>query len=601
MKGAICILCPLFLLAPPAGRDAGSLSAVTPIVQGSASVSGMVVSADATPQPLRRVIVTLSGSDLAVGRSAITDDSGRFSIEHLPAGRFSLSAKKAAYLPGAYGANRPGRPGITVTLSVNQQLAGLTIVLMHGAAMSGVVHDLKSRVLANAQISVMRIASSGALSVAGTATSDDRGHYRVFGLAPSDYLISATQSSLVQTVAGAMTTAEVDATLDALRRGRAGGSVVPPLASLPPVRTINLAPVFYPGVLSPGQATLIRLAAGDDRAGIDITMQLGRTATVMGTLVGQGGPAPNVSLSLIVGGISRPSFSTAIISQTRPSADGTFKFTSVNPGSYVVEARSLSPTGGHGDPSGPQLLWGRAEVEVNGDDVSGVGLVLRPTLRLKGRLVFDGTSTTPADLTALRINVIGAADESTRRRAELGLAAPVALPGAAGLVHADGTFDVDGITPGLFTVDVMPMPMGWSLRSAMIADKDVLDTPFEVREDATVLPPSLLTLTDRHASLSGTIQTSAASGPSTYFIIIFPKDRALWRLGSRRIRATRADTNGNYVAADLPAGDYLIAALADFEPDDLLDLAFFDKLVPSATMIHLAQGERKTQDLRIGG
>src|ERR1019366_4412223 len=97
--------------------------------------------ADQSQQPVRRVVVTVAGAEIQLGRSAITDDEGRFSIEGLPAGRFTLSATKPAYVPVTYGASRPGKPGIAIALSDGQHLTGLTISMTHGAAISGTIRN----------------------------------------------------------------------------------------------------------------------------------------------------------------------------------------------------------------------------------------------------------------------------------------------------------------------------------------------------------------------------------------------------------------------------------------------------------------------------
>jgi hypothetical protein len=75
---------------------------------GTGQISGVVVSAGATPQPVRRAVVTIAG-DLTESRSVVTDEAGRFVFGRLPAGRFTISVKKAAWLPGQFGAAKPGR------------------------------------------------------------------------------------------------------------------------------------------------------------------------------------------------------------------------------------------------------------------------------------------------------------------------------------------------------------------------------------------------------------------------------------------------------------------------------------------------------------
>jgi hypothetical protein len=66
------------------------------------------------------------------------------------------------------------------------------------------------------------------------------------------------------------------------------------------------------------------------------------------------------------------------------------------------------------------------------------------------------------------------------------------------------------------------------------------------------------------------------------------------------VQFTRPDTAGRFRFRDLPAGDYLIAALTDLEPRDLLDASFIERLVAAAVAVRIADGETTTQDLRIG-
>ncbi len=89
--------------AQPPVRDARPSAVV-----GTATVSGVVVSADAQPRPLRRARVTLNGPGLAMGRTAITADDGWFSFDRLPPGRFTLGAFKDGYVPMSHGATRTG-------------------------------------------------------------------------------------------------------------------------------------------------------------------------------------------------------------------------------------------------------------------------------------------------------------------------------------------------------------------------------------------------------------------------------------------------------------------------------------------------------------
>jgi hypothetical protein len=42
-----------------------------------------------------------------------------------------------------------------------------------------------------------------------------------------------------------------------------------------------------------------------------------------------------------------------------------------------------------------------------------------------------------------------------------------------------------------------------------------------------------------------------------------------------------------------------MAAVTDLEPTDLSDVSFLERLISAALKVHLAEGEKKTQDLTL--
>ena len=83
--------------------------------------------------------------------------------------------------------------------------------------------------------------------------------------------------------------------------------------------------------------------------------------------------------------------------------------------------------------------------------------------------------------------------------------------------------------------------------------------------------------------------------------MVFSADQVLWAPQSRRIQAVRPGADGAYLIPNLPAGNYLLAAVDDVEPGEWFDPAFLQRLAPSAIRLAIADGEQKTQDIRAGG
>jgi hypothetical protein len=605
-----CLLAGAFCLVPVALTGAQATTGV---------ISGVVVTDGAQPRPVRRAIVTLGGNEAARGRSILTDETGHFAFSDLPAGRFTLSASKASYITHAYGARRPGRPGNTLVLAAGQRLSDLTLTLPRGAVITGAIRDERGELVANVQVNAvpadqMRTTIAPVpMSASAEFLTDDRGVYRIFGLPPGDYVVSAAVR-VGPGGMGVMSAAQVDAALRELQlaRGRPAGvgataaGAAPPSTIPPRNDPIYLyAPVFYPGTSVVSDASRITLATGEERAGVDFVLSPTRTATVEGIVTSPDGVVSNVELTIEPEGMSGTI--DRLTGPQRPGPDGRFKFPNVAPGSYRISARtSARPLPGAGRaagaapampsaPSGPPL-WAGTSVAVNGQNIEGVSLTLQPGMKFAGRIVFDATTLTPpADLTALRIDLLapgGAAPTLIN-------GVPRARPVVTTAVRADGSFEAGNVFPGVYRpAVVLASAPGWWLRSVLVDGQDVLDSSLEFRPGGDVTG-ALFTLTDRHSELAGTLQTPAGSPAPDYFVIAFPANRAWWQSEARRIQATRPASDGRFVLRDLPAGDYLLAALIDVEPADLNDPRFLEQDVPGTVKVTVADGERRTQNLQL--
>ena len=144
-------------------RDARP-AAPAPPPAGTASVAGVVVSADSVSRPIRLAYVVVIGAGTGTLRVTATDASGRFSVTSLPADRYLVGASKLPYLGTMAGAS--GRPaGAPIALGEGQRLTDVTIRMPLGAAITGVVTDERG--------SLVR-ASRSWLSNGGCRTASER-------------------------------------------------------------------------------------------------------------------------------------------------------------------------------------------------------------------------------------------------------------------------------------------------------------------------------------------------------------------------------------------------------------------------------------------
>ena len=164
----------------------------TPAPTGS--IAGHVAAAD-NGKPVKRARVMVTASELPGGRAAMTDETGGFEINELPAGRYTVAVSKSGFIALTYGQRRPLQAGTPLQLMDGQQLKSVDFRLPRGGAIAGRILDEDGEPMPGATVRVMRyqyLQGDRRLVPVGTSQTDDKGSYRVWGLMPGDYYVTAT-------------------------------------------------------------------------------------------------------------------------------------------------------------------------------------------------------------------------------------------------------------------------------------------------------------------------------------------------------------------------------------------------------------------------
>jgi hypothetical protein len=82
-------------------------------------------------------------------------------------------------------------------------------------------------------------------------------------------------------------------------------------------------------------------------------------------------------------------------------------------------------------------------------------------------------------------------------------------------------------------------------------------------------------------------------------VVIASRDSRYWTPGARRILTARPGVDGRYTFRNIPAGDYLLAAVTDLEQGGQYDQEFLKSLLGASMTITLHDGARQTQDIRL--
>ena len=214
------------------------------------AISGMVVKL-AGSEPIKTATVQLqSTQDLAHSVSVVTDVGGRFELKGIDPGRYRLKVSRTGFVTQEYGQKSPNDPGSEIRLSPGQNLRDLLFRLIPWGVIAGRVLDEEGEPLPWAQVTALReVYSNGKrkLSSEALVPTNDLGEYRLFGLKPGRYFISA-RFKPGQHVVGRSEVRE-----DEVDDSRP-----------------EFMPVYYPGSPDPARALTLALKAGEESPSVEI-------------------------------------------------------------------------------------------------------------------------------------------------------------------------------------------------------------------------------------------------------------------------------------------------------------------------------------------
>ncbi len=110
--------------------------------------------------------------------------------------------------------------------------------------------------------------------------------------------------------------------------------------------------------------------------------------------------------------------------------------------------------------------------------------------------------------------------------------------------------------------------------------------PLEIR--GSDIADVVVTFADRLAQLSGTVRAAGETDLTEISVLLFPANYRAWvenSMNPRRARTARASRAGAYTITNVPAGEYLVAAIDRTNEGDLQDPAFVEALARVATRV----------------
>ncbi len=513
----------------------------------TAQARGRVVDGE-TGRPLRHVLVRIFSSELREMHSRMTDDQGRFEFAALPPSHYRLVAQKDGYLSVDYGQTRPGDSGKALDLRGADKLENLNFSLSRGAVITGRIVDEYGDPAVNIKVRALRYVfehGEKRLTDEAVASTDDLGEYRLDGLVPARYYVSAAASRAQHP--------EPDSALEDAED--------------------LYVPTYYPGSLNATGARTVTLALGQI---VEASFQLvpARASRLSGTAVNSHGQAMTEVEAYKTNAMFGDR-SDAMVGQ-----DGSFTIVGLAPGDYQL--RATGPSSRAGD-------WevATALVGVTGSDIKNLRLTADAPVLITGRVVADpppGSAVTPGDFRVVLDTIpIGS-------RPERFTTTPAA-------VLDDWTF-ILAAPPDTYSLEDMVLPAGWFLEAVQVdtlaaADSGIVVKPNEELHNVEIR------VTNRPATISGTVVNARGQAARDYVVIIFPRDDQRWTPRSRYVLTAPPDQDGRFTVTAPARADYLAVAVESIEPGAWTDPDVLKRLVGNASAFSLTDGETRTLTLKI--
>ena len=617
-------------------------SAQPAVMTGTGAISGVVTDA-ITGAPLEGVLVQLGGGNaynIPDRARQVTDARGRYAFTQLPPRTmYLIIAAKVGYFDGGHGW-RPGtQGGPRIELVDGQSRPDVDVKMWKPASISGVVVDERGEPVVGTAVQVLERLTVPGRQVWGTgpySTTDDRGVYRIAGLARGEYLIHVPSVQITvpsgDPLLGPAQSASTGIRSLVQRAADGPGVVVGHFATPSPDARGRAYPMMYhPSARSVDAAVPVRVDFGDRRAGVDVQLVLEPTVRISGRVVGPAEALVRLPLRLLPMGDENPGAGgEAALTQT--DTTGAFTFLNVPRGQYVLVAarsyatystvtnvtRQIMPEGG--DPfssslsnsrvaghetavvnlrsTGGQPAHGRLVVNVGDEDISGLTLPVSPGVTVSGHYLWDGSRMSPASLRIAPILRLDSADGDVRitpRTGELGAARTMTTP-------APVTFTIEGVQPGRYVF--APLLGGTtSVETIEWNGRNLLDTPLDVTGDRPITDV-VIGLTSTPAGAEGNVRDKSGNPAKSAVVALFPAAPAAWTtlgLSAIRFKTTTVGAAGAYRITAVPPGDYYLAALPDTERYRVFDAAVLPSLVSTATRVTITRGATVRQDLELAG
>ena len=491
--------------------------------RATGAITGRVVTDDG--QPVRHATINISsvgGGGRRAGRlTVVSDEDGNFQAEGLDLVPYFISATA----PGLVLAPNKRR-------ETNYSFVGqaVTVTMIRGGVITGKVTSATGDPVIRIAVRATRVRDEAGLpdnTAVGNfrpqRMTDDRGVYRLYGLAPGSYLVTA-----------------------------GGGNMNSSRQATPYHGRIA---IYHPSATRDA-ATEVKVIGGDEVTGVDIRFRGDRGYVISGKINGvprAGSQETGTNISL-----RNPAIGAVIATTFLPrEGDQTgYAFYGAPNGEYLI----MSTRGGFNDASSMSATPRR--VTVNGRDVTGVDLTLAPNAAIEGTVTIEKVSSpekcvNPRESFLEEIVVRAKRDDAGEKTDP-----PYSFYSAMNFAGIDGkgAFAVRNLRPGRHRIDTELPSENWYLKTITMTGATPANDP---RNGVTLksgdrVDGLTITLATGAAALKGKVIPAGGSGlPPRLRAHLVPAE-PLAKDDLLRFAETSVESDGSFSFVNLAPGKYLI-------------------------------------------
>jgi hypothetical protein len=330
--------------------------------EGTCIVSG-IVTRRLDSRPLKNATVQLvSGEDQEHTIATRTTADGYFELRNVPAGRYRLKVSREGYVEQEFGQKKPTDPGAMFALKPGQKMSDLTFKLGPAGVITGHIFNADGEPMPNVTLNAIRqVYREGKREFQSTASgrSNDLGEYRIFGLAPGRYYVSAEDQAWNRVV---------------------GDREFNPIAKDAGEKAY--ANTYFPAALDLGGASTVTVKEGEEIPAVDILMEEVVAYRIRGKVTDllsktRGGQDVQVAVLRRDSGAEWSEVGSTSVEK----ADGTFEIPAIAPGEYSLLAFSFDEGKAHST---------QQDLTVGNADVEGVTVTIGPGVNIPGRVAWEG-------------------------------------------------------------------------------------------------------------------------------------------------------------------------------------------------------------------